>query len=822
MDEAAAATKRAKQASEDGAREEAKQQRKAAEEARGAAQAAKEKLDAYQKLSGGLMVVGGAMTALTASVIKSGVAYNTLQQTSRAALTTLLGSAEAANAQMDKLDAFARTSPFSKAVFIDAQQQLLGFGMAADRVVPTLDAIQNAVAATGGSNQDIAELTRIIAQLAGGVKISAETFNQFGTRGVDAAGIIGEAMGKTGAQIREEVTAGTLDADQAIQALTDGMQQRFAGAAAGVKDTFDGAMDRVKAAWRDLSADLTRPLVGPSGGGLFVDLLNRVADVMRSFQALPEPVKLAGGAIFALVGITALASGAFIAAVPKVAAYKAAIEALGTGAQRTSRLIGALAKGVGFAAALFALAKGAEAAAKAMGQLGDGAKTANDTMALLLRRDFDGMFDGIVPSIEGITDALDVLHSSDPGDAFNRWGADLFAFTGLTSDVGEARKQFAMLGGALAELVNTGKADRAAELFDEIRARAEEQGYSVEQLNEIMPQYQDALTGAANEADLAAESVDGANMSLEAMEQEADAAAKALDAAADALDGVADSALAMGDAQDKALSAINSLKDAADAEKVALDGTNDASIRFRDSLRNVEEAHRDSAQAILQNGGTLEDARAEWDKGREAVLEMLEAKGLDAAEAEVWADAQLGSAAEVEEALDGVYRAWLDLPENVETKYVVEKAEAEAALEAVKRQLDGIPGVKRIRLESYQVGSITVSPNAAGGLYENGVKSFAAGGFEPGIYPHTPGGIHKFAEEYAEGYVSMDPARRGRSEGVWNAIGNRMGFQSEPSGGSAPAEVRVVLQSKGGIDLLQYIEARVERSDAELSNALRG
>lgn len=90
-----------------------------------------------------------AVGALGIAALKVGVDYNRMQQSSRAALKTLLGSAEAANAQMDKLDDFARNSPFSKAVFIQAQQQLLGFGVAANDVIPALDAIQNAVASMG-------------------------------------------------------------------------------------------------------------------------------------------------------------------------------------------------------------------------------------------------------------------------------------------------------------------------------------------------------------------------------------------------------------------------------------------------------------------------------------------------------------------------------------------------------------------------------------------------------------------------------------------------------------------------------------------------
>ena len=71
----------------------------------------------------GLVTAAGAyLTILT----KQGVAYNSLQQNSRAALSVLLGGAEQANVQMSKLDDFARNSPFSKSVFIQAQQQLIG------------------------------------------------------------------------------------------------------------------------------------------------------------------------------------------------------------------------------------------------------------------------------------------------------------------------------------------------------------------------------------------------------------------------------------------------------------------------------------------------------------------------------------------------------------------------------------------------------------------------------------------------------------------------------------------------------------------------
>lgn len=236
-------------------------------------------------------IVAGTAAAggLAATVFATGVSYNTLQQQSRAALATIMGGAEEANAQMDKLDEFAKSSPFAKDVFIQAQQQLLGFGMEAENVLPTLGAIQDAVAAVGGGNQEIAEIANILAVVEGTGKITAETFNQLGVRGVDAAAIIGKEMGKTGAEIRESVTNGTLEADDAIEALTTGMTKRFGGAAENVKETMVGAADRIKAALRDTGSHLAAPFVDPNGGGLAVRWANEFADVLRAVEKQAVP-----------------------------------------------------------------------------------------------------------------------------------------------------------------------------------------------------------------------------------------------------------------------------------------------------------------------------------------------------------------------------------------------------------------------------------------------------------------------------------------------------------------------------------------------------
>ncbi|WP_435298541.1 tape measure protein [Timonella sp. A28] len=249
-------------------------------------------------LSAGLQVAAGAFAtttlataALGAAAVKVGYDYNRMQQSSRAALTTLLGSAEAANAQMDKLDAFAKNSPFAKQVFIQAQQQLLGFGMTAEDVIPTLDAIQNAVAAVGGGNQQVSEVTYALAQMQGQGKLTGETLNQLGQYGIDAATILGKEWGKTGAEIRDMASRpGGIPADQVFAPLTEGLMKRFGGATDNIKQQMDGAADRVKGAFRDIGSALAKPFVDPKGGGMAVEWTNKLADTMRAAETKIRPL----------------------------------------------------------------------------------------------------------------------------------------------------------------------------------------------------------------------------------------------------------------------------------------------------------------------------------------------------------------------------------------------------------------------------------------------------------------------------------------------------------------------------------------------------
>jgi tape measure domain-containing protein len=234
--------------------------------------------------------VTGAVATATAGIVAQGVSYNVLMQKSRAAFTTVLGSAAAADKMLNSIQRFASTSPFPRQVFIEATQQMLGFGFAAEDVIPTLGAVQDAVAATGGSSEDITSIVNALSQVQASGKFTGDALMQLSGKGINAAEIIGKQMGKTGAQIKDEISKGALGADEGITALTKGMSEKFGGAAANLKGTWVGATDSIKGATRDLGSALVAPFIDPKGGGYAVDWAGLLATKIRDATKVIVPM----------------------------------------------------------------------------------------------------------------------------------------------------------------------------------------------------------------------------------------------------------------------------------------------------------------------------------------------------------------------------------------------------------------------------------------------------------------------------------------------------------------------------------------------------
>lgn len=485
------------------------------------AQSVRHQSDAWSTVSRNAGAAGAATLGVGAMVAKTGIAYNTLQQTSRAALGTILGGAQKANAQMEQLDAFARTSPFSKQVFIQAQQQMLAFGIESQKVIPYLSAINDAVAASGGNSQMLGEVAFVIAQIGAAGKITATDLMQLGQRGINAAELIGSKMGMTGAEVRASITKGSLDAGEALDALAAGMSERFAGASAAVKDTMGGALDRVSAAWRDLASTIMSTAVDPSGGGWLVDLTNTLADIIRFAGKVPEPALQAGSALAGLAGAGAIGVAAVTALVPRYIEYTEAAAKLAEVSPRASKAI----TGLGKAAGLAGLALGAMVVSEGLLRSLDGAAKSSEELARSLelvaaqKTSLGDLFTGsdgkgVGASIPLLRDGVYDLQSAmkalnDEAGGVSRWSvmwslmspvANLGligeALGVISTDSDKARDAFAGISQELTKM----PADQAATAFAEVSAQMADQGANAQQIIDLMPTYANQVRDALRAA----------------------------------------------------------------------------------------------------------------------------------------------------------------------------------------------------------------------------------------------------------------------------------------------------------------------------------
>ncbi|MGP6172001.1 tape measure protein [Microbacterium sp. A204] len=763
-----------------------------------------QKREAFQKLGAGMIVVGGAMTALTLSVMKTGIEYNSLQQTSRAALSTILGGAEAANAQMDKLDEFARTSPFSKSTFITAQQQMLAFGVESKKVIPYLDAIQDAVAAAGGSSQQLSEVAFVMAQISAAGKITGQDLIQFGQRGINAAELIGSQMGKTGAQIRDDITAGTLGADDALDALAGGMKEKFDGAAASVKDTFAGAMDRVQAAWRDLSADLTKPLVDPSGGGALVDFMNRTADLMRAIQALPEPIKLAGGQLFAFAGIVTLASGILLAGIPKYYATKAAFQAL-SGTMKGIAVAGGIAV---LALTAVVAVVGAVAAAQA------DARARAEAYASTLEEGSNRITKATREAVKeqlALDRTLLFMNYGSAYDNAEKLGISYDLVTEAALGNAEALKELDARLKAGAD-GSQGYADAAYEISDAVKGEAA----SVEEAIHMAEQKQSADKESEGTAlDVA-----------DAYTSEADAASELVDQMTELIgkineaNGVGQDAIT---ANANYQSALAGLAEQVEKNGNSLDEATEAGSANAASLAEVASKAQAAAVAQLEHDKATMSSKDAADKyygtlqaQRQAFIDSATAAGFNADEVNALANEVFA------------------LPSKKDIEVVANTDTAEDKLRRLRDTLSSIPGYRSVTLETIEIGNRTVTANYQGGMYASGVKHFAAGGMlGSGIYAGVMGGIRDrdrvFAEKDMgvpwETYISGRAQDRDRNIGIWQQTGQMLGVgQSQAQASQASSLDGLSITGTfeiGGDGLGRIIDGRITQHDAQAERITR-
>jgi tape measure domain-containing protein len=198
-------------------------------------------------LMGGALAlgVGGAAAALGAFGLKAIQASADMEQT-RIAFGTLLGGAKQADSMIRDLQAFAAKTPFEFSGLQQSAKRLLAFGFTAKSIIPTMTAVGDAVAALGGGQEMIDRVTMAMGQMMAKGRVQGDEMLQLAEAGIPAWDFLAKKLGVTIPEAMKKVTAGAVDAKTGIDALTEGMEQRFGGLMTQQSGTITGLFSNLQ------------------------------------------------------------------------------------------------------------------------------------------------------------------------------------------------------------------------------------------------------------------------------------------------------------------------------------------------------------------------------------------------------------------------------------------------------------------------------------------------------------------------------------------------------------------------------------------------
>lgn len=212
------------------------------------------------------------------AVVGEAINFNSMMEQAQIGFTTMLGSAEKAQAFLEQMGEFAARTPFEYPDLLEASRRMMAMGFAAGEVLPTLRAVGDAAAGLGLGKVGIDRITLALGQMRAKAKVTGEEMRQLTEAGVPAWEILAEAMGKSTAEVMKLSEKGLIPASQAIQVLIEGMEKRFPNMMENMQNTWQGVTSTIKDVWRMTIGALT--------SGLFRGLtgwLQRIRDLATTF-----------------------------------------------------------------------------------------------------------------------------------------------------------------------------------------------------------------------------------------------------------------------------------------------------------------------------------------------------------------------------------------------------------------------------------------------------------------------------------------------------------------------------------------------------------
>lgn len=616
------------------------------------------------------------------------------------------------------------------------------------------------------------------------------------SQGKSTFGVL-EELGITEVRMRDALLRSASAADQFSEAMATGneaLEENTALTAEAEKryDTTASKLGIMKNQITDAAISMGEAFL-PAIEGM-AEGVGGFADMLSGLDGPAITVIAWTGAIAAGILLT---GGMALGAVPKIAAYKVALETLGFAGSRASRAIGMVGKAAG-AIGVFAIANAAvngmsDALAEKLSPSAEEttnkittAKTAVEAFAGAAEARFPGTAAGADmarDSISRLGEALDVAADSSfwkPMDP------------GLDDSV---LANWRIVGEEIANVAATDLPAAQAQ-FQKVASAARLSNEQMMQLIIESPPLKAALTDSATALGKTADDATLLEIALEKVGPAANEAGEEVKSSAEEYVEASDKAKALSDELMGLLDSYNELNgigQTAEQQNASLQSSfagleeyvknAQAGVEgYELSLDEATEAGASNRAMLAEHAATVQqNAQAQFELeqvtlgGTEAAKNYEERLATGRQQIYDTALALTGNADAAQALTDKI----LAMPNDAEIKILLEGAtEAQRQIQSVNDTIAGIERDIRIMVNvGKSLGNLT-GDNADGGMYayaNGGIEAYASGGFATGIYKGgTP--IHKFAEPETqwEAYISGKPDQRDRNRQIWVESGNRL------------------------------------------------
>lgn len=217
-----------------------------------------------------LTSLGTKAVGLAKDFVEMGISYNAQIEKYTTGFTNMLGSAQAAQEAMQAIQEDAARTPFDVASLTQANQLLISAGENAEYSRKVINALGDAVSATGGGNAELSRMAANLQQIANVGKAATIDIKQFAYAGINIYQILADYTGKS----VQEVQSMTISYNLLSQALIAASEEggRYYNAMDTQSQTMNGRISTLKDNVSQLAGLMTGDL--SSGIGVVIGHLN--------------------------------------------------------------------------------------------------------------------------------------------------------------------------------------------------------------------------------------------------------------------------------------------------------------------------------------------------------------------------------------------------------------------------------------------------------------------------------------------------------------------------------------------------------------------